>query len=182
MLKVRELLGFRCWDRTCSTWEAYLRWKTRGFPSEARALLSVSNVHERNKAALLLSPSKQHKRVPTSTCSIDIPKKRDDLQTLQKHLGICRSQLETIQIWQEGIRFRVCTYIHSCIYSGFTRLSTRISTGAYTPVSTPVSIRVKTTEPGCLVPRYSRFVWGGSHRVYFSALSPSQHQGGVFPQ
>ena len=35
--------GFRYWDRICNTWEAYLRWKTRGFPSEARALLSVSH-------------------------------------------------------------------------------------------------------------------------------------------
>ena len=115
MLKVRELLGFRCWDRTCSTWEAYLRWKTRGFPSEARALLSVSNVHERNKAALLLSPSKQHKRVPTSTCSIDIPKKRDDLQTLQKHLGNLSEPIGNHTNMARGYTFQG-VYVHTLVY------------------------------------------------------------------
>ena len=41
-LKARQLSRFRYWDRICSTWEAYLRWETEGFPSETRALPSVS--------------------------------------------------------------------------------------------------------------------------------------------
>ena len=60
--------GFWNWDRVCSTWEAYLRWKTRGFPERhERGLLvvSVSVVHERNKAALL-SISKQATHVSTN--------------------------------------------------------------------------------------------------------------------
>ena len=57
-MKARDLPGFRHWDRICSTWKACLRWKTRGFPERHELGLSLP-VHERNKAALLLSLSKQ---------------------------------------------------------------------------------------------------------------------------
>ena len=45
------------WERICSTWKACLRRKTRVFPETHELGLSLP-VHERNKAAILLSLSK----------------------------------------------------------------------------------------------------------------------------
>ena len=50
----------------------HLRWKTRGFPEMHELDLSLP-VHERNKAALLLSLSNQDTRVPTSADLIGKP-------------------------------------------------------------------------------------------------------------
>ena len=47
--------------------------ENQGFSRETQDLVSVSAVHERNKAALLLSLSKQHTWVPTSTDLIGKP-------------------------------------------------------------------------------------------------------------
>ena len=82
-LNGRFLPGFRCRDRICNTWEAYLTWKTRegGVPSEARALLSVSTVHEGNEAVTLSLKQTSHVRVrvPAQQANLTRESKGPDL-------------------------------------------------------------------------------------------------------
>ena len=65
--------GSRCRDRIWSAWEAYLRWKTRGFPGEARAfaLILSSVVLERNKVDILLYLKHLTHVVSTNECLLD---------------------------------------------------------------------------------------------------------------
>ena len=60
-----QVLGSHC----STTWEAYLGWETRGFSQRGSSLALNLLVHERNKAALLVSLSthntREYQRVPT---------------------------------------------------------------------------------------------------------------------
>ena len=74
-LKGRQLPGHRNWDRIGITWEAYLRWETRGFRARHEPQVQSSSCRERNKATISIS-TQPNKWVTTRTCIIGKPTER----------------------------------------------------------------------------------------------------------